>query len=244
VRVARAVQSSQSEDFWTIVRGRLLKEETRQFVPAIQAATLIAREPERYGFEVTPALPEPFEVVTVPFSLELRVIAKLAELPPEVFGGLNPELLRSVTPPGDYSLKVPQGSGERIREGLERLSDGSRWGIHRVRGRQSLQELARRYRTSPRRLEEINGLTEATLGPGTELIVPIPPRARVLASRSSAARESGQSVHVVRPGETLSGIARQHRVTLKELLSWNDLSETTPIYPGNRLRVVKPSTAG
>ncbi|MEK7879254.1 MAG: lytic transglycosylase domain-containing protein, partial [candidate division NC10 bacterium] len=80
VRVARAVQTSGTDNFWTIARGRLLKEETKRFVPAIQAATLIAREPVRYGFDVTPALPEPFDVVTVPFSLELAVIGKLAHI--------------------------------------------------------------------------------------------------------------------------------------------------------------------
>jgi membrane-bound lytic murein transglycosylase D len=244
VRVARAVQSSGSDDFWTIVRGRLLKEETKRFVPAIQAAALIAREPVRYGFEVAPALPEPFDVVTVPFSLELSVIAKLSEISLEVLRGLNPELLRSATPPGSlYSLKVPQRSGERVGERLGQLSasDGLRWTIHRVRRGQSLQDVARIHRTSPHRLREINGLTASTLRPGTELVVPVLLPAKTAAFKNKSTGESGESVHVVKPGDTLSGIAQRHGVTLDEILRWNGLTETTRIYPGNRLRVADSS---
>jgi len=235
VRVARAIQTSGSDNFWTIARGRLLKEETKRFVPAVQAATLIAREPLRYGFEVTPALPEPFDVVTVPFCLELSVIGRLAEISPELLRGLNPELLRSATPPGSlYTLRVPQGSGERVREALEQLSASNelRWTIHRVREGQSLQGVARIHKTTPHRLRELNRLTTTALRPGTELVVPLPPPATALKRRPA-----GEFVHVVAPGETLSRIARHHGVALAEILRWNGLTETTRIYPGDRMKV-------
>jgi membrane-bound lytic murein transglycosylase D len=237
VKVAQAVQRSRSDDFWTIARGRLLREETKQFVPAIQAAAHIASEPMRYGFDVTPALPAPVEAVTVPFSLELRVISKLGDVSIDTLRELNPELLRSATPPGgDYSLRVPQGDGARLQERLERLTpgDGFRWTIHRVRKGEGLGDVARIHRTSVDRLREINRLASLTLRPGTELVVPdlLPPP-----KIAAATRESGGSVHVVKPGDTLSGIAHRHGVTLDEILRWNGLTSTTRIYPGNRVRV-------
>jgi len=237
VRVARAVQTSGSDNFWTIVHSRLLKEETKRFVPAIQAATLIAREPVRYGFEVTPALPEPFDVVTVPFCLELAVIGRLAHISPDVLRGLNPELLRSVTPPDSlYPLRVPQGSGERVREGLKQLSasDELRWTIHRVKGGQSLQGVARIHGTTPHRLRDLNGLTTPALKPETELVVPLPPPGTAFASKEGPARAA---VHVVASGETLSRIARHHGVALAEILRWNGLTETARIHPGDRVKV-------
>lgn len=241
VRVARAMQSSGSDDFWTIARGRLLREETKRFVPAIQAATLIAREPERYGFDVAPALPQPFEVAVVPFSLELGVIAAMGEIPPQALRELNPELLRDATPPGgSYSLKVPEGSGDRLRERLERLSasDEMRWTVHRVQRGESLQNLARAYRIAPRRVLEINRLSGSALRPGTEVVVPVLPAVR-------PRRDPGESVHVVRAGETLSEIARWHRVTLDQILRWNGLTRSTRIYPGDRLRVTEsPGLSG
>lgn len=237
VRVARAVQTSGTDNFWTIARGRLLKEETKRFVPAIQAATLIAREPVRYGFDVTPALPEPFDVVTVPFSLELAVIGKLAHISPDVLRGLNPELLRSVTPPDSlYPLRVPQGSGERVREGLKQLSasDKLRWTIHRVKRGQSLQGVARIHGTTPHRLRELNGLTTLALKPDTGLVIPLPPPGPAVAPKGGPARAS---VHVVTPGETLSRIAGHHGVALAEILHWNGLTEAARIYPGDRVKL-------
>jgi len=244
-RVARAVETSGSDDFWTVVRGRLLKEETKRFVPAIQAVTLIAREPDRYGFDVTPALPELADVVVVPLSLEFRVIAALGDISHDALRGLNPELLRGLTPPGDrYVLRVPRGSGERIREGLQRLwaREETRWTVYRVRRGQSLKDVARLHRLSSHRLQELNGPTLAALSPGTELVVPVHPPARTRAvTRAVRGRATGGAVHVVKSGETLSGIAQQYRVALAQLLQWNRLTKTSPIYPGDRLRVAEPA---
>ena len=59
VRINRAIQNLKTTDFWQLTRGRHLAEETKNFVAAIQAAVVIAREPERYGFSVTPEMRAP-----------------------------------------------------------------------------------------------------------------------------------------------------------------------------------------
>ena len=243
MRVAQAVQRSRSDNFWTIARGRLLKEETKRFVPAIQAATLIAREPLRYGFDVAPALPEPHDVVTVPFSLDLRVIGRLAGISQAALSELNPELLRGATPPGDpYPLRVPRGSGERIQEGLRHLSasDELRWSIHRVRRGQSLHGVAGIHRTTPDRLRELNRLTTSALRPGTDLIIPLP---QPVTNRALQKRPPGEAIHVVAPGDTLSRIARRHGVPLSDVLRWNALTEAARIYPGDRVRLSDASVS-
>src|SRR5215470_18749794 len=71
MKVLQAIRSMGSSDFWTLTGGRVLPDETKNFIPAIQAATLIAREPERYGFVFTPAEPLEYEVVTVPRGTSL-----------------------------------------------------------------------------------------------------------------------------------------------------------------------------
>ncbi len=122
VKVARAVERARSNDFWTIARGRWLRNETKDFVPQIQAAMLIAREPERYGFQLSPEEPMAYEVVSVPFSVELKKLAALAGLAPQALSDLNPELRRGMTPPGGlYALKVPSGAAVRVAEELDRL---------------------------------------------------------------------------------------------------------------------------
>ncbi|MBI2554962.1 MAG: transglycosylase SLT domain-containing protein [Candidatus Rokubacteria bacterium] len=192
VKVARAVERARSNDFWTIARGRWLREETKQFVPQIQAAALIGREPERYGFQVTPDEPLAYEVVSVPFSVELRRLAELAGVTPEALSELNPELRRGVTPPGGlYALKVPSGTASGVAEALDRLSA--------ERG-----EAAR--------------------------------RAAKRVAKASAS-PPGARVHVVKPNDTLSDIAKRYGVSVSELVRLNGLDPEAPIYPGDKIRV-------
>jgi membrane-bound lytic murein transglycosylase D len=192
VKVARAVERTRSNDFWTIARGRWLREETKQFVPQIQAAALIAREPERYGFQVTPEEPLAYEVVTAPFSVELRQLEAMAGLGFRALGDLNPELRRGVTPPGGlYALKVPSGAASSVVEALDRL--------HAQRA-----EAARRSTKRP----------AAPAGS--------PPPA---------------GVHVVKPNDTLSDIAKRYGISVADLVRLNGLDPGARIYPGDRIRV-------
>src|SRR6266852_6166478 len=73
--VLEAIRAMGTSDFWALSRGQRLKDETKNFIPAIKAATLIAREPERYGFIVTPAPPLTYELVPVPASTSLKQVA-------------------------------------------------------------------------------------------------------------------------------------------------------------------------
>src|SRR6266545_1582257 len=75
MKVSRAIQGMGTRDFWALTRSRLLRQETKDFVPAIHAATLIAREPERYGFVVAPDDPLRYEIVTVSRAMPLSRIA-------------------------------------------------------------------------------------------------------------------------------------------------------------------------
>jgi soluble lytic murein transglycosylase-like protein len=50
-KVARAVQRFGTKDFWAIAHHRFLKPETRDYVPKIIAAALIAKNRTQFGFE-------------------------------------------------------------------------------------------------------------------------------------------------------------------------------------------------
>ncbi len=123
MRVLEAIRAMGTSDFWTLRSGAVLRDETKNFVPAIQAATLIAREPERYGFAVTPAEPLSYDLVTVPRRTGLSWLAGRAGISLEALERLNPELRLKETPPDKpYPLKVPVGDGGRVQAALERES--------------------------------------------------------------------------------------------------------------------------
>src|SRR5262245_22596708 len=132
--VVEAIKAMGTSGVWAPAGGRWLADETKNFVPAIQAATIIAREPERYGFMVTPAPPLMYDLVSVPSSTSLKQLAAKAGLDPDALERLNPELRLKQTPPdGSYPLKVPVGGAQLVRMALDRDS-GSHHSIAKPRG--------------------------------------------------------------------------------------------------------------
>ncbi len=204
LRVNRAIQSLKTTDFWQLTRGRHLAEETKNFVAAIQAAVVIAREPERYGFSVTPEPALRYETIRVPGSTKLPRIAADSGIDPADLKQLNPELRLGQTPPSeDYSLKVPPGGADKVRVVLEReatqravaaaprrgagavvSAPRNDAGVHVVKPQDTVGGIAKRYGVSVAEIRRWNQLSEqARIFPGDRL--------RVAMTRT-ATREEGQ----------------------------------------------------
>jgi membrane-bound lytic murein transglycosylase D len=187
LRVSRAIERMGTSDFWALIRGRLLKQETKDFVPAIHAATLIGREPERYGFVVTPEEPLRYEVVEVPRGTPLKRVAALSGIPLEVLEALNAELRLKQTPPDAvYLLKVPVGRGDLVRTALDRDAGTQRYagrptkgkpgspgpGVHVVKTNETVDRIAKRYGVSVADIVRWNDLDDrARIFPGDRLRV-------------------------------------------------------------------------
>jgi hypothetical protein len=121
MKVIRAIQGTGTRDFWSLTHSRLLRDETKNYVPAIHAVTLISQEPEQYGFAVTPDEPLSYERITVPKGTSLKHVASLSAIPFDELVRLNSELRMKQTPPDSpYHLKVPLGTGPALQAGLER----------------------------------------------------------------------------------------------------------------------------
>ncbi len=180
--VLRAMKALGTSDFWELTRGRILRDETKKFVPAIQAATLIGRDPERYGFSPSQAEPLAYEAAHVPSGLALSRVAVLVGVGVEVLWELNPELRMKQTPPGrPYLLKFPVGASERFVGAKER-ERGNRFAaagrgrqagkrkIHVVQPKDTVGAIAKRYGVSAAELTRWNELDEAArIRPGDRL---------------------------------------------------------------------------
>jgi membrane-bound lytic murein transglycosylase D len=165
VKVSRAIRATGSSDFWTLAKTNHLRMETRDFVPAIHAATLIAQDPGRYGFEFIDAGPLAVETVSVPASTDLRRLAPRTGIALDTLRTLNPVLVRAITPPGDaWQLKVPAGTRDDVMTALARpgkptppakIARGgtlrpaaSRGDVHVVRPRDTVGSIDKRYGVS------------------------------------------------------------------------------------------------
>ncbi len=246
-RVQRAIKRSGRDDFWSLTAtSRYLPRETRDYVPMILAAVIIAKNPTKYGFDVIPTEALATEVVEVPPAVDLRRIAEWAGISSDDLQRLNPELRRWTTPirGASYELSVPAGTAAIVRERLQAANPNElnalQW--HVVRRGETLSTIARKLRVSRADLAAANYLrTSSRVITGQKLLVPRMPSAAVLARAASGATapialasndtpadsdeddEAARIVHRVRAGETLYSIARKYRTTIDHLRSLNKL---------------------
>jgi membrane-bound lytic murein transglycosylase D len=94
---------------------RHLPLETREYVPRIVAATIVATEAEAFGFESSSADAYDYEIVFVPGETRLTVVAESIGAEPVVVRDLNPHLVRGVTPPNElFGVRVPRGQASTV----------------------------------------------------------------------------------------------------------------------------------
>ena len=253
-KVLRAMERTGLNDFWSLASTNALRPQTQNYVPAVIAATLIAKNPAHYGFEVEYEAPLEYETVRVNRPVRLRDLAEGDEL--ESLQRLNPELRAGVTPrqPEGYELKVPLGSRDAT---LVAYADAPTARIptsrrHVVRKGETLASVARRFRVPVRSLAAANSLTtKSRLRRGRVLVIPegavrvavkkpkgkTKKSAAVRVAVKSPAPKNGVRSYRVRGGDTLSRIARRHGTTVNMLMTANSLRSAASIKPGDRLRI-------
>jgi len=181
-KIAKAMKRYRTEDFWELTKYRYLKRETKDYVPQMIAAALIAKDPDQYGFvDVDYQEPLCFDKVNVPEVTDLGLIARACETPLEEVKSLNPELLREWTPPNvsDYEVRIPCGKREVFLRNFEALGPRHRFQFktHVVKKGDTLAGIAKRYRVDLEPILEINKIKKTThLSIGTNLLIPIPIR--------------------------------------------------------------------
>jgi membrane-bound lytic murein transglycosylase D len=178
-KIIKAIKRYRTEDFWTLTKVRYLKRETKDYVPLMIAAALVAKDPEKYGFtDVEYQKPLRYERVKVPELTGLSLVAKACEASLEEIKDLNPELRRGVTPPNenDYEIKIPFGRKDLFEVTFQILQAFEKFEFktHLVKKGETLKGIAKLYRVDLEPLIELNHLSKATpISKGTILSIPI-----------------------------------------------------------------------
>jgi membrane-bound lytic murein transglycosylase D len=250
-RVTRGIQLTGASSFWQLADRKVLPTETINYVPNILALAIIGKNPENYGFSVTPQTPWETDRVNVEHATDLRVIAEILEVPVENLRELNPHVLRWTTPPddADFQLNLPAGYHDKFTELVAALPENERilFRHHVVRKGETLSAIARKYGTGVTDITQANRLNvRRPLQIGQELMIPlsgnVTPAVRAAAQAASKATPPSTTTYTVRRGDTLSGIASRFSVSVGELKSWNGLSSNL-IGVGKILRVAPPAGA-
>jgi membrane-bound lytic murein transglycosylase D len=178
-------QAKGQQDFWTMTRGRVLKRETKGYVPKLMACAIVAKHAEAFGFtreEIDPETWQDYDEVTISTATPLSAVAQAAGVSEKDLLDLNPELRRTCTPPRSYEIKVPRGKGATFAANWPEVSQSVgnlAFAQHRVSRGESLRGIAATYHVDQSAVARVNGLRPGRrVKPGTELVIPLNELAR------------------------------------------------------------------
>jgi membrane-bound lytic murein transglycosylase D len=254
-RVRKEIANHKTDDFWKLG----FKKQTRDYVPLFMAAVMIAKSPEKYGFNPTYMKPLEWETVEVNKCVSLKSVAENAGIEYDKLTLLNPEIMRGVTPPdiAPYNLRVPTGTKDSFLAAYENIPSEktTKWAYHKVRRGETLSSIASKYGVSLSSLKDANGFgRKYKLSVGQSLLIPraglvqrassktiqsVTENKPALADNSSTVSRS--KIHVVRKGESLDKIARKYDMTVASIKAANNL-KSNKVYPGKSLMIPQSGT--
>jgi membrane-bound lytic murein transglycosylase D len=241
--IERAIQKHNTDNFWDLK----LRKQTEDYVPLYMAATIIAKDPESYGFNVEYEDPIQFDIVEINQPMDLKKIAKMVETSLEIMKELNPELLRGVTPPNcrGYKLRIPLGTKESFTQNLNENPSKLASGLfveHKVKKGETLSDISQKYGVPLAVIMETNALTKKhILRIGQGLLIPAQ---NVSSDRSSPSdtKEGEVTFYTVKEGETLSDIAARFATTSSQIEKLNGLKNPDYLDKGQRLKIPQANT--
>ena len=140
-------------------RDQAAAAETRDYVPKLIAAAIIAKQPARYGIATSPVQPFAYDSLVVSDATGLDVVARLAGVSVGEIRDLNPQYLRLATPPGSESvIRLPAGTGDSTAASYQQLPAGERvqYLTHVLRRRERMTTVAANYRVPLAELRAAN----------------------------------------------------------------------------------------
>ncbi len=258
--VGRAIAANQKRGLPTDFLSLRLPPETMNYVPKLVAVKNIVLAPALYGIELDSIPDQPyFTTVAAPEKIDVKLAAKLAEMPVEEFVALNPSHNKPVAVAPAGTLVVPLDKAELFRENLGNWDKPLvSWTTVGGKKGESVDAIAKRYGLSGASLRQVNNLhvnKKGRLTAAQPILVPGKPAAQAAAAPVVAATaRPGQrpaapapapapapsragGFYTVKAGDTLYGIARQFGKAVPDILRLNNLTAKAVIQPGLRLRV-------
>lgn len=232
--VARALEKNRAAGRPLEYASLTMPAETRHYVPKLQALKNILANPGLFGLDLDPIPNLPyFATVTKTRDIDVRLAARLAEMPVEEFIALNPGFSRpmiraDLTP----RIVLPADRVDVFHENLTKHDDKSlvSWQTYQPKRGDSLEGIAKKFGVGLAQLREVNGITPRANALPALMVVPT-------GASPGGARDLGRLpimyappiplagprtfVHTVKAGDTLPAIAGRYGVKVDDLRRWN-----------------------
>jgi membrane-bound lytic murein transglycosylase D len=243
--VDRAISRAGTANFWTIYP--YIAQETRNYVPNILAVILIAKNPEKYGFKgIKPDAPMSYDVVQVPTSTSLQLVADATDSNVDYIRSLNPELKRDITPRGDsYNVRIPAGRAKQFAALIQKIPAERRETARliSIAPGEDWQSIANRTGFNAAQLQAMN--TGIDLKSTTKLVAPNGSVKLTKWVRSTATETAAPGLNKVRArkGDTIASIAAARSLDANDVARLNGIPVDSELKAGQEIKIPSTTTA-
>jgi membrane-bound lytic murein transglycosylase D len=243
--VAKAIAINQRAGKPTDYASLKMPDETRNYLPKLQAVKNIIADPDKYGIVLADIPDAPyFAVVKTHRKMDVKRAAELAELSLDEFQYLNPHHNRPVIAGADeYTILLPIDKAELFAAKLDLMDQPLvSWQAYRLRPGETLPQVAAKFGMPVEALRAVNGIGARSKVPvGHTLLVPAAqPTQDTVDGLSHAVFTTvpqGRTFYYrVNRGDTLARIASRYDVSTQDIRRWNGLTQNT-VTAGQRLRI-------
>src|SRR5579872_2930728 len=242
--VQQAVKRTGYADFWELYKRDVLPAETKNYVPIILAMTVMSKNPAQYGLDsVVPDPADAYDVVTVDYPVDLRLVSECVDSPVERLADLNPSLLRRITPKDQrFELRLPEGTKQKYVTAIAAIPKDKRvlWRYYKVDSGDTLASIARKYHTTERAIAAANDLAGQGLAVESKLVIPM---AGPVATEGAVSYSKRPTRYKVRKGDTVLSVADDFSVPPDKLRHWNHM-KGNQLQRGRLLVIYKPLAPG
>ncbi|MBF0258290.1 MAG: transglycosylase SLT domain-containing protein [Desulfamplus sp.] len=201
-----------------------LPQETQRYVFRAIVAREIMENPAKYGFffskeDYYPVLDFARVTVDCPARIPLTLVARAAKSYFKEIKDLNPDIRGYYLDKGRYSILIPPG-------------------MDKVFYQEFAKEISRYQAVSGQAIEQQSGGMKTGENSQPSLNI-IRQQSSKDEKRAYSAAKSSNRHHVVRVGDSLTGIAQSYGISFDTLLKLNNLNKKSVIHPGQKL-IVRP----
>jgi membrane-bound lytic murein transglycosylase D len=243
-RILNAIMGGKTRNFWELVKKKKLPRETMNYIPKFIAATIIGEHPKKYGFKINSAPTwDNLAIRSAKTGISLRQISRTTGIPLKTLRQYNPQYVRDIlsSSKGKPILRLPQNYLAKFdrkatiiaklkpsHKNTLRYASNKRYRSkqqHRVKRGDTLISIARKHRTTVKKLKQYNNLKSSRIYRGQKL--------RVKHHQKTA---SGSKTYRVRHGDNLYKISKQFGVSIRRLKSLNSIKRSR-IFPGQVIKL-------
>jgi len=250
--VAKAIARNEKAGLPTDFESLKLPDETRYYVPKLQAVKNIVLAPGNYGLSLPGVENHPyFLTVRIERDIDVALAARLAGMSEDEFRQFNPQMIKPVIlANGTDQLLLPYDNVSRFASNLEShrgpLATWTAWVVPKT---MKPVDAAKQAGMSEAQLREVNRIPPKMLvKAGSTLLVPRTAKRDVDVSErlaDSAALNLAPDVPPLRKvafkagkgGESLASVARRYRVSASQVAQWNKVGSKSSFKAGQMVVV-------